>query len=207
MGIVKLSTAGILDYQKYSSMLAGNDPYIPPVLAYDLLETEILTGSQASVTFSSLNSTYGADYQHLEIRMTTRSTKDQTNQDTIYAYLNADTGSNYAWHRLYGDGSSVTSSSGSSASQARIGFTPANGASSTANGFAATILTILDPFNTSKNTTLRSLNGSATNDEAILLYSSLWNNTAALTSIEIEPASDSWITGCRFSLYGLKKGA
>jgi hypothetical protein len=68
MGVVKLSTAGILDYQKYSNFLAGNSPV--SLGSYDLLETEILTGTQASVEFTSLDSY--TDYQHFQIRGTLR---------------------------------------------------------------------------------------------------------------------------------------
>jgi hypothetical protein len=61
--------------------------------SYDLLETEILTGSQTSVTFSSLNSTYGADYQHLQARCVFSGGGVVS---SLRIQLNGDTGSNYS---------------------------------------------------------------------------------------------------------------
>ena len=101
-----LSRSGLLTYQKYSSLLAGNNPYIPFISDYDLLETEILTGTQSSVTFSSLNSTYGADYQHLQARCVWSGGGVVS---SLRIELNGDTGSNYSLHVLYGNGSSVLS--------------------------------------------------------------------------------------------------
>ena len=172
--------------------------------SYDLLETEILTGSQASVTFSNLNSTYGADYQHLQIRMTTRSTRAGNTSDGLDINYNGDTGSNYAWHRLLGNGSSVSSAAGSSQTTGVIGVTSA--ASSTADSFSGAVLDILDPFETTKYTTARCLSG-ITSTSLIFLSSVLWMNTAALDSIALKADNGNLLAGCRFSLYGLKKAA
>jgi hypothetical protein len=57
--------------------------------SYDLLETEILTGTQASVTFSSLNSTYGADYQHLQLRIVTRDNRGISGTNNIRLQVNS----------------------------------------------------------------------------------------------------------------------
>lgn len=181
----------------------------PGVAAYDLLETEILTGSQASVTFSSLNSTYGADYQHLQVRMTNRQDRAVTGFDRIAIQLNADTGNNYAGHYLYGNGSSVLSTSWQpSKSYGLGGISIFNG--DTSGAFGANVIDILDPFNTSKYTTWRTLGGAeAAGQKWIGLHSSLWMNTAAVDSINIFGESSTYdcLTGSRFSLYGLKKAA
>ena len=202
MGVVKLSTAGILDYQKYSSALAGNTPYSPvPPSAYDLLETEILTSTQASVTFSNLNSTYGADYQHLQIRATMDATGNFGTVYDAYITLNGDTGSNYHSHGLRGNGSSVSSFSYGPNSLSLALLTAST--TSAASSYAANIVDILDPFETTKNTTVRVFGGLA--NYMVALQSVLWNNTAALTSFTITPhGNTSFVSGSRFSLYGLK---
>ena len=170
---------------------------------YDLLETEILTGSQASVTFSSLNSTYGADYQHLQVRFTSRITETVGGAGTFYVNVNGDTGSNYARHNLRGDGSSVLSYALTSSSTPDIGFTA--GAESAANIFSAGVIDILDPFETTKYTTMRSASGLASGYKEVWLGSVLWMNTAALTSISFETYGVwEFVTGSRFSLYGLR---
>ena len=162
--------------------------------SYDLLETEILTGTQASVTFSSSNSTYGADYQHLQLRMTLRA----TTSNNINFQFNGDTGSNYKSHFLYGDGSSAGSGYYPTNTKLYLGNT-----SNTTNVFSGVVVDILDPFETTKNTTTRALYGD-TSVNVVQLLSGAWFNTAALTSILITQDSGSYTTGSRFSLYGLR---
>jgi hypothetical protein len=174
----------------------------PGAGAYDLLETEILTGSQASVTFSSLNSTYGADYQHLQVRLVGRFAAAYTNIEAAIQF-NADTGSNYTRHRLEGNGSSVSSTA--QASQTYSTLTGMPGSASTSDVFGASVIDILDPFETTKYTTIRSFGG-MTSGNHISLKSGLWMNTAALTEIKLFEGffATSWVSGSRFSLYGLK---
>jgi hypothetical protein len=77
-------------------------------------------------------------------------------------------------------------------------------ASSTAasNIFGASVVDILDPFESSKNTTVRTLNGGA--GFGVGLISSFWNNTASVTSISLIPGTGAnFVAGSRFSLYGV----
>jgi hypothetical protein len=166
--------------------------------SYDLLATEILTSSQASVTFSSLG-TYAADYQHLQIRSVAYG-------GYSYIRFNGDSASNYSAHYLRGNGSGVASGYATTSYPSGIVslFLADN---TTANSFAAQVTDILDPFNTSKYTTTRGLGGFASSDPRIGLESGSWRNTASLTSIEIRQITGSFLTGSRFSLYGLRKAA
>ena len=168
--------------------------------SYDLLETEILTGSQASVTFSSLNSTYGADYQHLQIRAVVRSTRADTADGVIYR-LNGDTAGNYSRHYLIGDGSSVFSGAGTSINYQTLGACPA--ATGTSGSFGVSVLDILDAFETSKYKQSRVLNGE-TQGPSIRLYSGSWRNTNAIDSITFSAQNGNIDTYSRISIYGLK---
>lgn len=173
--------------------------------SYDLLQTEILTGSQASVTFSNLNSTYGADYQHLQIRGVVRAT-NAANDNQIYLRFNGSSGS-YRWHFLKGNGSSVSSGTGTdNASRSTLVF-PANNA--TANSFGAFVIDFLDPYSSNKIKVFRSLSGSASTTNAIELISGAWyTGTDAVTSILLgADAGGQFAIGSRFSLYGLRKAA
>lgn len=170
--------------------------------SYDLLATELLTTSAASVTFSGL-SAYTSTYKHLQIRMTNKTDRGATN-DQGYVTVNGDTGSNYAWHRMYGDGSSVPAAAGSSATRMEIYFMPGDTATPS-QAYSAVVMDILDPFNTSKNTTFRVLGGDVANSTRIGLWSGAWFNTAALTSVTIDQIYGSnFLSGSRFSLYGLR---
>ena len=171
----------------------------PGVAAYDLLETEILTAATtASVTFSSLDSY--TDYQHLQLRITARATTQPDPTRSISLRANGDSGSNYAAHRLNGNGSSVNSYAYTSQQQAYLGQVAGSNAS--ANVFGALVIDILDFSNASKNTTFRSFSGIATNE--VNIFSGLWNNTAAVTSLTIFCGGDNLGTGSRLSLYGLR---
>jgi len=71
-------------------------------------------------------------------------------------------------------------------------------------GYAGFVTDILDPFETSKYTTTRTLSGTTDGGNRVYLTSSNWRNTAALTSMQIINESGSFTTGSRFSLYGLR---
>ena len=198
-----LSRSGLLTYQKYSSLLAGNDPYIPALPAYDLLETEILTGSQASVTFSSLDA-YATDYQHLQIRLTAATNRGGT-RELLYIQANGETSfTNYYGHSLGGDGSSVYSNS-QDLSKSRIAQVSGTG---TTGAFGVAVIDILDPFSTNKQKTFRSLSGQTdSTGQSISLHSALWRSSAAITSLSIVADLTSMIAGSRLSLYGFKKAS
>jgi hypothetical protein len=182
-------------------ILAAAGFVAPSGRSYDLLSTTILATNTASVTFASLG-TYAADYQHLQIRLTGRTTGVNAFPGIQY---NSDTGTNYGNHELFGNGSSVTSGSGLSRSNAVIGPLTYNVGGG--NEFGAIIVDFLDVFSTTKFKTSRSLGGRVvTGNSEIRLASQLWRNTDSVTSIKIvNNFSDSFVTGSRFSLYGLRK--
>lgn len=191
MGIKSLSnSSGIVNFQKHQSMLAGVE-----LNKFHHLETVRLGSSAASVTFTNLGQY--SDFQHLQIRMVSNGSTLQ-NQ---FIQFNGDTGSNYKSHFLYGDGSSAGSATYSDNSKIYVGNSP-----NTANQFAGVIIDILDPFETTKNTTLRAFYGS-TGYNVVQLHSGAWFNTASLNSILIDQATGNYSSGSRFSLYGLKARA
>lgn len=183
----------------YRSMLAGNAAFSPP--SEVILAEEVLTSTQASVTFSSLG-TLAAGYQHLQIRMATRDSRAVT-ANFIEMRFNADTGANYVTHKLDGDGSSVSSSAYTGLTFIRPVVEP--GANAGANIFGASIIDILDPFDTNKYATTRTLGGyEAASPREVSLASGLWMDTSALTEVLLRPQSGSFVSGSRFTLIGLK---
>jgi hypothetical protein len=172
-----------------------------PQGAYDALATVTLSASASSITFAGIPT----GYKHLQIRGIARSTTAGTAQDEIQLTMNGDSGSNYAYHFLYGNGSSAVASGGTSQTYIRSGFAPR--ASATANAFSGIVLDILDYANTNKNKTIRSLAGGDTNDTngLISLCSGVWLNTSAITSITFKPESgNSFPQYSQFALYGVK---
>lgn len=170
-------------------MLAGNAAFSPG--AYDLLETQVLTSSASSVTFTGLGSY--SDYKHLQVRMV------QITSSIVgtYMQLNGDTGTNYSTHYLIGTGSSAISGAGTSTSNPYAGYADDLG--------GAGIVDVLDFSNTNKYTTWKSLAGE--NDAItprIALFSGAWLNTSAVTSMTFYHTASNFQIGSRFSLYGIK---
>jgi hypothetical protein len=136
----------------------------------------------------------------LQIRATLRGNLSSTSWELIAARLNGDTATNYSNHDLIRAGTSLASGANSSLDRARIGRTSfING-----NIYSALILDVLDFASTSKKTTLRSLSGVYTGQEQVSLASGLWNNTNAVTSIQLYVEGVNITSGSRFSLYGIK---
>lgn len=195
MPIKSLSQSSLTNFQKYSSMLAGNAAFSPS--AYDLLETQVLTSSASSVTFTGLDSY--SDYKHLQIRAVTKGSHTSFDETSLFR-LNSDSGSNYAAHRLQANGSTVFSNGYTSQTSGRFGIL--SGSNGGNLGWSATVWDLMDFSNTSKYKTSRSLSGMKDAASIVLMNSALWMNTAAVTSIEIIPNAGNYLTGSRFSLYG-----
>jgi len=157
------------------------------------------SGGSASITFSSIPATY----THLQIRGITRSTRAIT-QTAFRVRFNSDSGSNYSYHGLYGDGSSAQVDAG--ASTTYIQLPRFSGASATADLFGAGVIDILDYANTNKNKTLRALAGVDRNGAGDIWFNSgAWYNTNAITSITLTEASTGdFAEYSQWALYGVK---
>lgn len=161
-----------------------------------LISTAYGTGSSGTITFSSIPSTY----KHLQIRAT--ASKDTAGNIEFGLQFNGDAGSNYTWHRLTGNGSSVSSGwYGGLGGASYVGYATGTG---TSNATASNIIDILDYTNTNKNKTIRSLVGYHTSsDNSIRLNSGIWFSTAAISSLSITYGGYNFTSISRFSLYGV----
>ena len=162
--------------------------------SYDSIATVSGTGSSATISFTSIPSTY----KHLQIRWMGKSTSTGT---YTLLNMNGDTSNNYATHSVFGNGSTASGEAYPNNSSMSGGFLTA----STDTGFGVAICDILDYTNTSKNTTLRGLTGRDNNGSGtVALVSGLWMNTAAVNRIDIAVNAGSWSTTSQFALYGIK---
>jgi hypothetical protein len=152
-------------------------------------------GGAANVEFTSIPNTYS----HLQVRFMTRFGSVAVFKMTF----NSDNGSNYAWHEIQGNGSSVTANAGSSAAFMYGAYS--NGFSATSNTFGVGVIDILDYANTNKYKTLRMLSGYDVNGSGGLqLNSGLWQSTSAVTSFKIEPNTSTFQQYSQFALYGIR---
>jgi len=173
---------------------------------YESIQTVTVTsGGSATISFSSIPQTY----DHLQLRVLSKTTDTATGEDNTNFYFNSDSNfNNYRGHWLRANGSSVsTSDLQASGYQVYTGVIPTSGTGQTSM-FGASIIDILDYTNTNKNKVVRTLNGdnlNNTNFDFIGLYSALWNSTAAVTSITFTvPGGTNYAQYSSFALYGIK---
>lgn len=154
------------------------------------------TGSESTITFSSIPSTFS----HLELRCYVRDTTANTESGGFIRF-NGDSGSSYYRHWIGGNGSTATSSNGGSFSIGQWFLYP--GASATAGRFGGYVMQILDYSNTNKNKTLKASGGYDANGSGwVTLGSGAWFNTAAINSVLVG-AQTAFAAGSRFDLYGI----
>jgi hypothetical protein len=115
--------------------------------------------------------------------------------------FNSDSGSNYSWHWILGNGSAASATASVSASHGIAGI----GAASSTDVPGSSIIDILDYTDTNKYTTIKDLSGTDANGNGYVSFrSSSWRNTAAVTSITLAPTSGNWKQYSSFALYGIK---
>lgn len=156
---------------------------------YKPLANVTLAGTASSVTFSSIPATYrdlvvvflGGGSTNLEGRIR----------------LNSDTGSNYDYVRLSGDGSSTTSAGAASGTSGFISGI----AKATTTGALQMNINIMDYSATDKHTTIISRASQAANGSEA--FANRWVNTAAVTSVQILTSTGNWATGTTVNLYGI----
>jgi hypothetical protein len=167
--------------------------------SYESIATANGTGSSGTITFSSIPGTY----KHLQIRGILKNTNGGAYDDPTYMRFNGDTGSNYSYHSLYGNGSGANASGAASQTSITAYGTPANNFT---NIWGGAIIDILDYANTNKYKTTRWLNGfdSNTSTGSINLASGNWRSTSAITSISFITAAGNWATNTTLALYGIK---
>ncbi len=167
--------------------------------SYESIATS--TPSGTDVTFTSIPQTY----KHLQIRVLSRTTRNDAAVDGLYLRFNGDTASNYSYHfGINGLGSGTPTSSGSANVATMVMTFSGADAQTTANVFTAYVIDILDYTNTSKYKTVRSLNGyDANGSGSVMLSSANWRNTNSVTSIRLF-AEGNFVSGSHFALYGIK---
>ena len=151
------------------------------------------SGGAADVTFSSIPATY----KHLQIRWINPTTN--TGGNVVVNFNNDTSTSNYAFHNVRGNGSSASA----------LGFASGGGNSTLfANeALSAGVADILDYANTNKYKVSRTLGGNEFNNTSgmVSLNSSLWLNTAAISTIKLTAdVTGGWAQYSSVALYGIK---
>jgi hypothetical protein len=177
-----------------STASAASNSVTPAVpTSFESIATFIANGNDSTYTFSSIPSTY----KSLQIRL--------SNSADFGANIrfNGDSAANYAFHELRGDGTTVSTGSGTAQTSGLVGAgTPVT------SFYGASIIDIVDYASTSKNKTVRTVYGVDSNNTAgqtIRSSSTLWMSTAAVNSVTIfNDANVKYTAGTTIALYGIK---
>ena len=159
------------------------------------------SGGAATIDFSSIPATY----TDLQILLSTRITgAGFANWDAVICYFNSDTTyTNYSWLQLYGNGSSA----GSETNSVNNPLTSnSNTTATTASTFSNGSIYIPN-YTGSSYKSVSSDSVTETNATAALtsLNAVIWNNTATITSIRLQPRSNNFAEYSTATLYGISK--
>jgi len=182
-------------------IIASQNYVRTPPSSYESIATVTVgSGGSATIDFTSIPATY----THLQIRGIARLSAAYTAEEYGIRF-NSDTGSNYSYHYLNGNGSSAISSAGASVNNIKTASI-LSGSSVTANTFGGIVIDILDYRNTNKYKVARVLGGTDYNGGGNVGFSSgTWLNTNAITSVQvISGTGTNFAQYSQFALYGIK---
>jgi hypothetical protein len=165
-------------------MAAGN--------TYEAIATQTLGTAAATVTFSSIPSTY--------TDLVLISSPANNTSESLYFRINGDTGSSYSTTYMTGNGTAASSARQASNTTGILAGAPNVGLSSTVYG--TSIIQVMNYSNATTYKTALCRWGLASAETNATV--GLWRSTAAITSVTLLVVSGTFSVGSTFSLYGIK---
>lgn len=159
---------------------------------YEPIQTQTVGTAVATVTFTSIPQTY-TDLVFIV------SAASSVVQDPI-CRVNGDTGSNYSYTTLTGNGGSASSARATNQGAMALNYF---GSDSTTLGENTRIINFLNYSNTTTYKTMLAKGGRG-NTDGLASMCNLWRNTAAITSVTFYTGSGTYSVGSTFTLYGIK---
>jgi hypothetical protein len=168
-----------------------------------LIQTQTIStsGTTGQVNFTSIPT----NFDDLLLRISGR-TDEAVIQNQLRIRLNGDTGSNYLYSYLAGDGSAV-SVFNSTVSGMRLGVI--NGASTTSNTFSNMDIYIPNYKSSAQKTaSADSVTENNATESWQMIFSGRWTGTEAINAIRVFPLTDlAFSANTTMSLYGITKGS
>jgi len=166
---------------------------------YNLISSQVLGSSAASVTFSSIPQTY------TDLVLKWSALDDQADlMQTVRMKINGSTVSEYSWTQLYDSAGTVGSYTSGTATNNQFAY-GTNGASNTANTFSSYEVYIPN-YTVAVNKPFGSFGVVESNsaNAYIITNAHLWRDNAAITSLLLYPNTGNFVANSSFYLYGLK---
>jgi hypothetical protein len=161
-------------------MAAGN--------TYTQIASTTLGSAASTVTFSSIAGTY------TDLVLVSNWSITVGSGASLYARVNSDSGTNYSYTNLVGNGSTATS-----ARQSAVNVIVLEVAAY--SGSANTIASFMNYANTTTYKTILHRENNAGSVSAA--YVNLWRNTAAINALELFTSTSTFVAGSTFNLYGI----
>ena len=160
---------------------------------YEPIATTTLGTAASTITFSSITSAY------TDLRLIINWQSTSTAETNLFMTFNSDTGSNYSYTRLVGDGASA--SSGRATSQTSL-FIGKQNASTT----SVWRMNEIDIFSYAGSTNKTYLESHATDNNGggfVYRFVGLWRSTSAINTISIFQSGSNLNAGTTATLYGI----
>jgi hypothetical protein len=161
---------------------------------YEPIATTTVTGAAAEITLSSIPATY------TDLRLVVYALVNGVASADVLIRFNSDTGTNYSYTEIWGQGTAASSARGTTQSSIKI----TESAVGTTNGGLVTVDLISYAGSTYKSVLTT---GSQDNNGSgyVVRGVGLWRNTSAITSIKIRTSYDNKMgIGSTATLYGIK---
>lgn len=172
--------------------------------SFESIATATVSGTGTnSVSFTSIPSTY----KHLQIRVTAKWNYTlNADQSNIIIRINGDTGANYSYRSLVGNGSAVSTGGGTGYTFIYFQTQIVGNYTTETSIYSGSVIDILDYGDTNKFKTIRGMGGFDRSGSGwVGLASGMWSSTNAVTSITLTNDFDAdWIQYSSFALYGIK---
>jgi hypothetical protein len=173
-------------------------------MSMKLIATTTLGSDTSNIEFTNIPGTY----TDLVVYFSGRSTGDNqfTTWRDVQLTFNGST-SNYSWRHLEGNGSSVSSSGGTSQSSIFLGTAMPDSAT-TSNTFSSSYVYIPNyAGSTNKSVSFDNVTENNATQAQQMIVAGLWADSAAITSLKLTASADNMAANSIASLYGITKGS
>ena len=210
-GVVSLNSSNINTTSAITSILLGSqgDAFTsssvfclygikgsqPMPATYEPIATTTLGSAAATISFTSITSAY------TDLVIVVSNIKSSGSAASFTMQFNSDTASNYSMTRLAGDGSSPTSSRGTS--QTQIGLTNGNNLSTTVPGMF--IINVFSYAGSTNKTVLSQFSREDPGAGQLNVTVGLYRSTTAISSIQFATNSPNIAADTTVTLYGILK--
>lgn len=156
-------------------------------VTYEPIASTTTTSSATTITFSNIPGTY-TDLILVGVG------RAASGSNSVSMRVNGDSGSNYSYTAVYGDGSSAASVRSSNATKLYF--------ASVGTGQTVNIAHFMSYANTNVFKTV--LVSSNRPEDTVQRFVELWRSTSAITSVQVFADTSNYTDGFTFSLFGVK---